>query len=81
MRAAATTLLLLSALAWPFAAGANTVAAPDFVAVPGSVAVPGKTPSAPAAVTETAERLACSGCGCRGGGGYRLPSGKCAPRR
>lgn len=24
---------------------------------------------------------ACSGCGCRGGAGYRLPSGKCAPRR
>lgn len=24
---------------------------------------------------------ACSGCGCRGGGGYRLPNGKCAPRR
>lgn len=23
----------------------------------------------------------CSGCGCRGGAGYRLPSGKCAPRR
>ena len=81
MRAAATTLLLLSALAWPFAAGANTVAAPDSVAATDSVAVPGKTPSAPAAVTETAERLACSGCGCRGGGGYRLPSGKCAPRR
>ncbi|KPL52368.1 hypothetical protein ABB55_09100 [Prosthecomicrobium hirschii] len=87
MRAAATTLLLLSALAWPFGAGANTIAAPDSVAVPGSVAVrgtdavPGRTPSAPAAVTETAERLACSGCGCRGGGGYRLPSGKCAPRR
>ena len=81
MRAAATTLLLLSALAWPFAAGANTVAAPDSVAATDSVAVPGKTPSTPAAVTETAERLACSGCGCRGGGGYRLPSGKCAPRR
>lgn len=24
---------------------------------------------------------ACSGCGCRGGGGNRLPNGKCAPRR
>lgn len=24
---------------------------------------------------------ACSGCGCRGGGGYRLSNGKCAPRR
>ena len=23
----------------------------------------------------------CRGCGCRGGAGYRLPSGKCAPRR
>lgn len=23
----------------------------------------------------------CSGCGCKGGGGYRLPNGKCAPRR
>lgn len=23
----------------------------------------------------------CSGCGCRGGPGYRLPSGKCASRR
>lgn len=22
----------------------------------------------------------CRGCGCRGGGGYRLPNGKCAPR-
>lgn len=22
----------------------------------------------------------CKGCGCRGGGGYRLPNGKCAPR-
>jgi hypothetical protein len=69
MRAAATTLLLLSVLAWPFEAGANTVAVPD------------KAPSIPAATTVKAERLACSGCGCRGGGGYRLPSGKCAPRR
>lgn len=24
--------------------------------------------------------LACSGCGCRGGAGYRLSNGKCAPR-
>jgi hypothetical protein len=24
--------------------------------------------------------FACSGCGCRGGGGYRLPNGKCAPK-
>jgi len=23
----------------------------------------------------------CSGCGCRGGPGYRLPNGKCASRR
>ena len=23
---------------------------------------------------------ACSGCGCRGGAGYRLSNGKCAPR-
>lgn len=23
----------------------------------------------------------CTGCGCRGGAGYRLPSGKCASRR
>ncbi len=23
----------------------------------------------------------CSGCGCRGGAGYRLANGKCAPRR
>lgn len=22
----------------------------------------------------------CKGCGCRGGGGYRLPNGKCAPK-
>jgi hypothetical protein len=24
---------------------------------------------------------ACRGCGCRGGAGYRLSNGKCAPRR
>lgn len=27
------------------------------------------------------DQIACRGCGCRGGAGYRLPNGKCAGRR
>jgi hypothetical protein len=46
-----------------------------FAAMP----APGAAPKA-AAVSSVPIDTVCSGCGCRGGAGYRLPSGKCAPR-
>jgi hypothetical protein len=33
------------------------------------------------AKTDGLVKEACRGCGCRGGAGYRLANGKCAPRR
>lgn len=32
-------------------------------------------------VSVQGEQMACKGCGCRGGAGYRLANGKCAGRR
>ena len=67
MRSISMVVAVLFAVSW----------GPDARAL--AVDPPAKS-DAPRVVKVQGEQLACRGCGCRGGAGYRLPNGKCAPR-